>query len=171
MSGLFATISLSVCTPLFSSLGGAVVTMPATGPKGRRFEPGQGDGFLRPINIRSTPSFGWEVKILRHVKDSLTYQMYWIRKIIIPSSIPSTRTRCLCWYDYQRALVDKSGVTPAGIIIIITTALHSFIRGIKYRPVMAAVLRRQSHPTQSINQSINQLHGAGCFLRAKSRYR
>jgi hypothetical protein len=76
MSGLFATISLAVCTPLFSSLAGAVVTVPATGPKGRRFEPGQGDGFLRPINIRSTPSFGWEVKILLHVKDPLTYQMY-----------------------------------------------------------------------------------------------
>jgi hypothetical protein len=46
------------------------------GPKGRRFEPGQGDGFLRTIKIRSTSSFGWEVKpeipcrrILRHVKD------------------------------------------------------------------------------------------------------
>jgi hypothetical protein len=41
-------------------------------------EPGQGDGFLRAIKIRSTPSFGWEVKpevpcrnILRHVKELL----------------------------------------------------------------------------------------------------
>jgi hypothetical protein len=34
----------------------------ATGPEGRGFEPGQGDGFLRAIKIRSTPSFGWEVK-------------------------------------------------------------------------------------------------------------
>jgi hypothetical protein len=48
----------------------------ATGPKGRGFKPGRGDGFLRAIKICSTPSFGWEVKpevsyrkILWHVKD------------------------------------------------------------------------------------------------------
>jgi hypothetical protein len=34
-----------------------VVSVLATGPKGRRFEPGLGDGFLRAIKIRSTPSF------------------------------------------------------------------------------------------------------------------
>jgi hypothetical protein len=57
-------------------LGGVVVSVLATRPKGRRFEPGRGDGFLRVINIRSTPSFGWEVrpevpcrKILQHIKD------------------------------------------------------------------------------------------------------
>jgi hypothetical protein len=33
-----------------------VVSVLATGPKGRGFEPGQGDGFLRAIKIRSTPS-------------------------------------------------------------------------------------------------------------------
>jgi hypothetical protein len=50
----------------------------STGPKCRRFEPGQRDGFLRAIKIRSTPSFGWEIKpevpcrkILRYVKDLL----------------------------------------------------------------------------------------------------
>jgi hypothetical protein len=55
-----------------------VASVLVTGPKGRGFEPGQGDGFLRAIKIRSTPSFGWEVKpevpcrkILRHVKDLL----------------------------------------------------------------------------------------------------
>jgi hypothetical protein len=60
-----------------------VVSVLATGPKGRGFKPGQGDGYLRAIKIRSTPSFGWEVKrevlchkILRHVKDPLTYQRY-----------------------------------------------------------------------------------------------
>jgi hypothetical protein len=47
----------------------------ATGSKSREFEPGQGNGFLRAIKIRSTPSFGWYVKpevpcrkILQHVK-------------------------------------------------------------------------------------------------------
>jgi hypothetical protein len=27
----------------------------------------------------------------------LTYQRYWIREILIPSSIPPTRSRYLCW--------------------------------------------------------------------------
>jgi hypothetical protein len=61
-----------------SRLGGVVVSVLATGPKGRKFESGQGDGFLRAIKIRSTPSFGREVKpevpcrkILRHVIDPL----------------------------------------------------------------------------------------------------
>jgi hypothetical protein len=38
-----------------------VVSVIATGPKGRGFDPGQGTGYLRAIKIRSTPSFGWEV--------------------------------------------------------------------------------------------------------------
>jgi hypothetical protein len=37
-------------------LGGVLVSMLATGPKDFEFEPGQGDGFLRAIKIRSTPS-------------------------------------------------------------------------------------------------------------------
>jgi hypothetical protein len=99
--------------------GGVVVSVLATGPKGRGFKPGWGDGFLRVMKVRSTPSFAWEVKpevpchtILWHVKDPLTYQRYWIREILIPLSIPPARSTCLCWYDCQRALVDKSGVTP-----------------------------------------------------------
>jgi hypothetical protein len=39
-----------------------VVSVIATGSKGRVFKPGRGDEFLRMIKIRSTPSFGWEVK-------------------------------------------------------------------------------------------------------------
>jgi hypothetical protein len=39
-----------------------VVSVLATGPKSRGFKPGRGDGFLRAIKIRSTPSFGGEVK-------------------------------------------------------------------------------------------------------------
>jgi hypothetical protein len=60
-------------------LGGVVVSVLATGPNGRGFKLGRDDGFLRAI-IRSTPSFGWEVKpevpclkILRHVKDPLRH--------------------------------------------------------------------------------------------------
>jgi hypothetical protein len=38
-----------------------VVSVLANGHKGCGFEPGEGDGLLRAIKIRSTPSFGWEV--------------------------------------------------------------------------------------------------------------
>jgi hypothetical protein len=34
----------------------------ATGHKSRGFKPGRGDEFLMAIKIRSTTSFGWEVK-------------------------------------------------------------------------------------------------------------
>jgi hypothetical protein len=65
--------------PILSCLGsGVVVSVLATGPKGCWFEPSHGGGFLKVIKIRSTPSFGWEVKlevpcrkILQHVKDFL----------------------------------------------------------------------------------------------------
>jgi hypothetical protein len=60
-------------------LGGVAVSVLATGPKGRGFKPGRGDGFLRAIKIRSTSSFRWDVKpevpcrkILQNVKDPLT---------------------------------------------------------------------------------------------------
>jgi hypothetical protein len=68
---------------LLRRLGGVVVSVLATGSKGRGLKPVRGDGLLRAINIRSTPSVGWEVKpevpcrkILWHVKDPLTYQRY-----------------------------------------------------------------------------------------------
>jgi hypothetical protein len=55
-----------------------VVSVLATGSKGRGLKPVRGDGLLRAINIRSTPSVGWEVKpevpcrkILQHVKRSV----------------------------------------------------------------------------------------------------
>jgi hypothetical protein len=58
-----------------------VVSVFATGPKGRGFKPGRVDEFFKGDN--NPPSFGWEVKpevpyrkILRHVKDPLTYLRY-----------------------------------------------------------------------------------------------
>jgi hypothetical protein len=66
--------------PIGCHLGGVVVSVLATGPKGRGCKPGRGDGLLRVIKTRSTPSFGWEVKpevpcrkTLRYVKDPLRY--------------------------------------------------------------------------------------------------
>jgi hypothetical protein len=50
-------------------------------PKIGRFKLGQGDGFLMEIKIRSTPSFGGELKpetqrrkVLRHVKIICKYE-------------------------------------------------------------------------------------------------
>jgi hypothetical protein len=51
----------------FSRLGGVAVSVLATGPKGRGFKSGRGDGFLRAIKIHSTPSFGWEISQKPHV--------------------------------------------------------------------------------------------------------
>jgi hypothetical protein len=68
---------------MVSHLDGVMVSMLATGPQGRGFKPSRGDGFLKAIKIRSTSSFGWEAKsvtpcrkILRHVKNPLTYLRY-----------------------------------------------------------------------------------------------
>jgi hypothetical protein len=48
--------------PKGSRLGGVVVSVLATRPKGFGFEPGQGNGFLKAIKIRSTPSSRTGVK-------------------------------------------------------------------------------------------------------------
>jgi hypothetical protein len=67
---------------MYCHLGGVVVSVIATGPKGHGFKTGQGDGFLRAI-IHRTYSFRREVKLeapchkfLRHVKSLLTYLRY-----------------------------------------------------------------------------------------------
>jgi hypothetical protein len=71
------------CKSMGCRLGGLVVSVLATVPKGRGFKSGRGGGFLKAINIRSTPSFGWEVKlevppckILQHVRNPLRYFRY-----------------------------------------------------------------------------------------------
>jgi hypothetical protein len=78
-----ALLCLYFSKSIFSRLGGVMVSVLATRPKGRGIEPGQGNGLLMAIQIRSTLSFGWEVKpevpcrkILRHVKDLLRYFRY-----------------------------------------------------------------------------------------------
>jgi hypothetical protein len=42
-----------------SYLSGLAISVLAIGPKGHGFKTSQGDGFLRVIKIRSTPSFRW----------------------------------------------------------------------------------------------------------------
>jgi hypothetical protein len=108
-----------------------VVTVLATGPKGRRFKPGRGDGFLRVIEIRITPSFGWEIKpevpwckILLHVKDSLTISDTYTQNYhLFLSSYPlpdvsASRIARELWLTSQ-------DFSPAGIITI--TWLYTLI--------------------------------------------
>jgi hypothetical protein len=53
---ILATISVGC------RLGGVKVSVLDIGPKVRGFKLGRGDGFLRELNIQSTPSFGGEEK-------------------------------------------------------------------------------------------------------------
>jgi hypothetical protein len=62
MMEVVSTSETSVSIYWTSLLGGVVVSVLATGPKGRGFKPDRGDGFLRAIKIHNTPSFGWEIK-------------------------------------------------------------------------------------------------------------
>jgi hypothetical protein len=72
------TSQVSLCVAIVSlRLVALVASVLAIRPKGHGFEPGQDDGFLRAIKIRSS-SFGLEVKpevpcrkTLRHVKELL----------------------------------------------------------------------------------------------------
>jgi hypothetical protein len=61
---------------LQSRLGGVMVSMLSIGLNGRALKPDRGNGLLNAIKLRSTPSFGGEVKLLaplskllRHVKE------------------------------------------------------------------------------------------------------
>jgi hypothetical protein len=137
-----------------SRLGGVEVSMLATRPKGRGFKPGRCDGFLRAIKIRSTPSFGWEVKpevpcrnILRHVKDPLRYLRYWIDKILTPSSILLLAPDVCASRTAREILWTTQELSSAGIII--TMALHAHISpgGWTIGPLVAEVLRHCLNPS------------------------
>jgi hypothetical protein len=89
-----------------------VVSVLATGPKGCGSESGQGDGFFRAIKIRSTPSFGWEVKpevprrkILRHVEYLLSPTGTDRLNSNFLHPLPHSLQRCLGWQDRRRVLV------------------------------------------------------------------
>jgi hypothetical protein len=112
-----------------------VVGVLANGSKCRGFEPGKGDGFLRTIKIRSTHSFGWEVKPEVHVVRfysmlnntwSPTGRNRLNSHFLRPFSY--SFHRCLCWQDRQStggcqsALVDKLGFSPSRSIITWSTS-------------------------------------------------
>jgi hypothetical protein len=136
---------ISVC---LSRLCGVVVTVLATGPTGRGFKLGRGDGFLREIEILSTSSFRLEVKpevpcrkMWQHVEVSKVL----ICKILTHSSIPPTRSQISLLVVLPESSGHESGVLP-------TMALHAYItRG------MAAVVRHLTSSTWSINRSVSNI--------------
>jgi hypothetical protein len=126
-------------------------------PKVRGFKPGRGDGYLRPINIRSTHSFGGEVKpevpcckILQHVKKSLASMNKHTSQSQMHHSLRPfllLATRWLCWQDCQRALVDESGIFLCRDHS--TMAIHAHVSpgGWTIGPLVAAVQRRSLTPS------------------------
>jgi hypothetical protein len=121
---------VTLCNLKFSRLNGVVVSMLATGSKGRGFKPGRGDGILRAIKIRSTPFLGWEVKpeapckILRQVKDPLTISdtdtqnSHFVHSSYSLLDVSAGRFARELWWTSQE-------FSPAGIVI--TMALHAHI--------------------------------------------
>jgi hypothetical protein len=59
---IYVCLYIYIYIYILVALGGPVVSVLATGPKVRGFKPGRGRWILRVIKIRSTPSFGDEVK-------------------------------------------------------------------------------------------------------------
>jgi hypothetical protein len=82
-------------------------------------DPAKSDEYLREIKIRSTTSFGGEVKtstpchkVLRHVKEPLWYYADFDRQnsaVIFNSVLPCFPTRCLL-KPQQITWVDESGI-------------------------------------------------------------
>jgi hypothetical protein len=126
----------------FSRHGGVAVSVLTTEPKGRGFKPGQwifkGDKMKPEVPCR---------KILRHVKDPLTYLRYRYAKIHsfahFSNSLPDISAGRIArelWWTSQE-------FSPAGFIII-TMALHAHIPGIlTICPLVAQVLRRLTPST------------------------
>jgi hypothetical protein len=91
-----------------------VVSVLATGLKGRGFRPGRGDAFLMAIKIRSKPSFLWEVKpeapclkILWACKITLCSMNEMLRRQNSRTFLDTSLSHCYRWCS-QRALVDGS---------------------------------------------------------------
>jgi hypothetical protein len=117
MCSIFLPLQSNLTKSLLCSLMSRVL---AIRPKVRGFKPGRGDGYLRPIKIRSTHYFGGEVKpevpcckISQHVKKSLASMNKHTSQSQMHHSLRPfllLATRWLCWQDCQRALVDESGI-------------------------------------------------------------
>jgi hypothetical protein len=100
------------------ALGGLVVSVLAIGRKFRRFKPGRERWNFRGYKIRSTTSFGCEMKtstpckILRHVKEpySMKTETSWAKFTDISRQISAASHIGVSAGYCQRALVDESGM-------------------------------------------------------------
>jgi hypothetical protein len=139
---------------MYKSPRGVMLSVLASGPKVRGFKLGLGDVILRAIKIRSTPSFGGEVKPSDQCQDfsacrkitSKCEQRYFGRP---NSSFPSPFLLIcyrLCWLDCQWPLVDES-VSPCRYHSTMVLHAHISPGGWTIGPLVAAVQRRGLTPS------------------------
>jgi hypothetical protein len=109
-SKLLGELATIFSAPNHVALGDLVVSVLPFGPKVRGC-PAEDCGFLMAIKIRSTNSFGGEVKpsvpcrkTLRHVKDPYRYEQKELRQVSSASLLGTSAGYC------QRALVVESGM-------------------------------------------------------------
>jgi hypothetical protein len=102
---------------LQSRFGGVVVSVIATGTEGRGFKPDGAEKCLIAIKIRSSPSFGWEIKpeapcrkILRHAKEHSVARVRCYANKTQGHFSPPPWVTARCLWCSQRALVYESGV-------------------------------------------------------------
>jgi hypothetical protein len=155
---------------LLSCLGSVVVSVLATGPKGRGFKLRRGDGFLRAIiKIRSTPSFGWKVSRSPHVRFYGMLKIRWrisdvdrqnshsVQSSYFLPDVAAGRTVREVWWTSQE-------YSPAGIIITLaipawrlenvwwggSMAVRLNLGNIGYGDGQSAFPPRQLYPGQSL---------------------
>jgi hypothetical protein len=137
-----------------SSLGAVAVSVLVTRPKYRGFKPGRGDGFLRATKIRSTPSFGWEVK--PEVPCHKIYGMLKIRWRI--SDTDRQNSHYFDHSSYSTPDVSAGRIarelwwtsqefSPAGIIISMAVHAHVSPEGWTIGSSVAAVLTHSLTPS------------------------
>jgi hypothetical protein len=114
---VFPCFPYKISAHIISRLGGVMVSVLATGHKGRGFKPSRRDGFLKAVKIRSTPSFGWEVK--PKVRCRRKFSLLRPFRLLAPN-VSGGRTAREIWWTSEE-------LSSAGIIINITMALHAHI--------------------------------------------
>jgi hypothetical protein len=131
--------------------------MLATGPKDSEFEPGQGDGILRAIKIRSTPysHMGSKTRMSHVVRFYGTQMNSWsptgIERLNSRFLRPSpTRSRDVSG-DGQSALVDKLGDRPSWSRLL--TGPHRYHLGLSAKTAVSPHHNNQSNYTACWRQS------------------
>jgi hypothetical protein len=128
--------------------------------------PAEGHRFIRGVKTLSTSSSELEIKpsdlcckILGMLKiHSKCEERYFVRpNLSSPSQVPPVLLLDDCWQDFQRALVDKSGFSPADITPQEFPVLACHL-GVNNRPVDGRSSQTQSHPIDMIITMITVLH-------------